>query len=132
VPILCARDQFGSSGIALDVAAEPKEMAIVLDRDRLEPALVDRTSSPGSPGVAPLPGVRGRQPLHEQREAVVVQGPEHQVPVIWHDAVGEQAYREATQRLGEDLEERFEVGWALEQGHALDGPVQDVKHELAG
>jgi hypothetical protein len=106
-------------------------VGILLDCNGLEAALVDGSSPPAPSRIAPSSGVNGSQALHERRQAGIIQWPDHQMPVVRHDAVGEQSNWESAKRFDENLEERLAVARMLEQGDALNGPVQNVEHDLA-
>ena len=129
LPILRVRHQARSQWIPLDIPAEDQEVPVTLHGDRLESALVDGT--PALASVCPPPALRvgACQPMHETREAVVGFGPDDEVPVIRHDAVGEDSHPEAHGCLGDESEEVTVIVGRMEDDRVLDGAVENVKDE---
>ena len=76
----------GAQRVSLDVAQHRQEMSILLNRNRLVATLVDVTGPFGMMGPMPPLRVRQRQPVHESRQ-FVFHRPEHEMPVIRHDAI---------------------------------------------
>jgi hypothetical protein len=64
--------------------------------------LIDRPGSKRAVSDVPPFGVRGGQPMHETGEFVRV-WPKHEVPMVWHYAVGQQPKGFPFERLGKDL-----------------------------
>lgn len=75
----------------------------------------------------PAARVGERQSLHERAEGVIALRPDDQVPMVGHEAVGEQLHTGVLlKRFGENALERLVVGRFLEQRHAADTPIEDV------
>ena len=81
-----ARHQANAESVALDLAAECLEVAVVLDKERLEPSLVEATRPGGMTVGMPSLGVGHGQPAHEPRQVAVAPGPKHEMKVVGHDA----------------------------------------------
>src|SRR5208337_4868110 len=125
-PVFCSLDQVRPQGITLDVAASGEEVLVALDRERFEPALVHVAASPGVPlGVPPL-GVGQSQPANESRELSVLPRPDNQVPVIGHDAVGQQPCSRAIDGLFQDPLKRLVVLVFLKDRHPRVGAIEDM------
>jgi hypothetical protein len=65
-------------------------MFVVLDRERLEAALIQVPAASASSVGVPTPCVRKGEPSDEAGKLVVLSRPDDHVPVIGHDAVGQQ------------------------------------------
>jgi hypothetical protein len=50
----------------------------------------------------PTPRVRDAEPLHERRQIAILPRPQHEVPVIGHEAIGQEAHSPQRQRLAQD------------------------------
>lgn len=131
-PVLGPGNQRRAEGVALDVARDGHEMFVVLDRERLEPALPDVSAMGIMPEIAP--NVRRHQPLHPPREVAVAVGPQDEVEVVGHQAVGEQSHGQPQTRLADDAEEGLVVLRLVEDLGAGVAAIQDVvaKPALAG
>ena len=91
-------------------------MVVALDGETLEAALVERAGAGGVAVGVPALGVGDGEKPHELAEVAVGFGPEDHVPVVGHQAVGEDAD-------GEDFEGTFDhpfhgeiVGVIVEDG----------------
>jgi hypothetical protein len=71
--------------------------------------------------------MRDRELLHESPEVAVMFGPQHEVPMVGQQAIGEDPHAAAFQRLFQDLLERLEVGVLQEQPHPSHATVQNVE-----
>jgi hypothetical protein len=71
-------------------------------------------------------GVGLGEAVHEVAELVLRSRPDDEVPVIGHEAIGEEAYRDAGVCFGEDAFEGVIVLVFMEQGPAADAAVEDV------
>jgi len=76
--------------------------------------------------------VRDGQSLHEAGELAIVLGPEHQVPVIAHEAITTHRYGLDFQSVVKDPEERGVVGRRFKEVHPANAAVKDVIDQLAG
>lgn len=126
-----AGHEAGTHRVSLNVAQHGEEMSIVLNRNRPIATLVHVTGS--FRVVTPMPALRVRQgqPVHESRQ-FVIHRPQHKMPVIWHDAVGEQPNGKSLQRLDQRGFEQHVVGVGEEQAASLRRPVQNVKRLSVG
>jgi hypothetical protein len=112
--------------IPLNVSADRKEMLVVGDGKGLEPALVKGAGAQGMMGMMPSHRMRHRQPVHEHRKIPIGLRPEHQVPMIRHQAKRQQPHRHGFNARREQLLERGIVGGGLENGRSAHGPVQHM------
>jgi hypothetical protein len=85
--MLSTGNQVCAEWIALHVTANPQEVVIALNWDRLKASLVQRTGAAGFVVRMPPLSVRHGQPVHESRQLSVFSGPEDHMPVIWHRAI---------------------------------------------
>jgi len=101
-------------------------MKIFLDREALEAPLVEMSAG-GVVIMLMVPtNVGDAEPAHQPRQRLLSSRPQHQVPVIGHEAEGQQIDGVALQRLGENLEKGGIVGLLVEQAHAAVAAIQDV------
>ena len=70
------------------------------------------------------------QPMHQERE-FASSWPDHQVPVIRHDAVGQQPRRVSIERLPEHGFERGIVGSVMKDSSLVAASVQYVEDDAA-
>ena len=89
-PILGARHQVGTHGVAFDVAEDHEQVLVVLNGERPEAPLPDMAAAVVVLVVAA--DVGGKQPAHVVTELTVLIGPEGEVKVVWHQGVGEQTH----------------------------------------
>ena len=99
-------------------------MLIFLSGKRLEPTLPDVTAGAITPQVATH--VRGHQPVHPAAQVAVLAGPEGQVEVVGHEAVGQDAHRAADTGLGHHVEEGVIIVGLVEDRGSRVPPVEDV------
>ena len=128
VPCPRRRRQASRAGIPFHVSNDAKEARAGFDRNRLVAFRIHRSAG-AAPAVEPL-RVRQRQPADEALHGVVGLGPEHEVPVIRHDAVGEQPSRPDGLGFGDQIDERAIRGARIEEGHAGAGAIGDVVDEV--
>ena len=67
-----------------------------------------------------------RKPANEARQLAVAPGPDDQVPMIGHHAVGQQPRLRPLDGLEQDFLERLLVGRLLKDREPAVGPVQDM------
>lgn len=119
-PILRPPDEAGAQRIAFDVTAERQEMALApsvgLDRKALVCPLIQVPAPGGVAVFVPSADVRHGEALHESAEIAVIARAQHQVPMVGHQAVGEQLDRHHRQHLGE----------ALFKGRIVTGTVEEI------
>lgn len=70
--------------------------------------------------------VRGQKPLHETAQVTVSMGPEHEMNVIRHEAVGEHPHREPFAGGGQELHEGIVIGVLVKDLGAGVTAVDDV------
>jgi len=100
---------------------------ILLDREALEPALIERTLSGGVVMGMPAVGVGDLNPLHPGGKIGVAGGQDDQMPVIGHEAVGQQLRGIGPgQGLMEHALKGGVVAVFLEDGKAQHAAVEDV------
>jgi hypothetical protein len=81
----------GAQQILLDVSQDGQQVLILLDGERLEPTLPDMSAGVVAPQLAS--DVSRQVPMHPAAEIAVLVGPEREVEVIWHEAVGQDSHR---------------------------------------
>ncbi len=70
----------------------------------------------------PVPRMRDRQLLHEGAQVPVVLRPEHQMPMVGHQAIRYDPHRAGFQRFGDEPLESLEVGIAQKQAPSVPRP----------
>jgi hypothetical protein len=60
----------------------------------------------------------------------VISGPNHETPMVWHDAIGQETHRHSRQRLHENILEGLVVVWVEEQLMASDSPIVNVNYQV--
>lgn len=80
----------------------------------------------------PTADVRDRQALHEAAHVAVAARPEHQVPMIRHQAVAQQPHAEPLGGLSQNQLERPIVGVLSENLHAGIPAIEHMKDPSAG
>lgn len=91
-------------------------MLIGLDGKRLEAALIDRAGPSGLVRGMPSLGVGNRDPAENFRKLTVMSGPQQQVPVIGHQAIGGDADARGGLGFGQNLFKGGVVSGSLKQG----------------
>ena len=71
----------------------------------------------------PVPFAAGRQQPHEFAQLAIFPRPEHQMPVIGHQAIGADPHRPRAERFLDYALEREVVGIFLEERSATDAAV---------
>jgi hypothetical protein len=106
----------GTKGVPFHVAADRQEMLVRLDRERLEPSLIQVTgASRAVVGVPPL-GVGHGEPAQELREVALLARPAQEMEMVGHHAGGQQPGIRARDGLSENSLERGLVLVGLEDG----------------
>ena len=100
----------GPQRVAFDVTTDGEKVIVVLDRKTLEPALINVAFARAvMMGVISHRVGRG-DPAHEAAHLAALIGPQHQVPVVRHQLIGEQVDVVSFESFAEDPLERFVVG----------------------
>src|SRR5712671_3101445 len=101
-------------------------MLVFLDLETFEAALIDMAAPQGMIMGMPAHGMSVREPLREGREFSLLLRPNDKVPMIGHQAIGEQPGRMRLQRLAEHALKGIVVAILLEQRQARNGSVENV------
>ena len=101
-------------------------MIVLLHRERLKAALVDVSGSGRVVVSVPTRRVRQRQPAHEPGQVAVGTRIKNQVPMVGHDAIGEQTHAIAFNGLLQHAFERLVIRILVEQRCSAIGPVEGV------
>ena len=101
-------------------------MIVLLNRKRLESPLVNVPGAGGMTMGVPALRVGEGKPADEPRQVAVLAGPDDQMPMVGHHAMGEQAHARSLDRLLKDAFERFEVGVLVKERHAAAGSVESM------
>jgi hypothetical protein len=128
-PILGALYKLGAQRIPLNVAQECQQVCLRLNRDGPVPVLVYRASAERPMCQVPALGMRAGQPMHEIRE-MSCRRANHQMPVIWHDAVGEQRDRHSFKGLNKNPFEGFVVPCVEEQLMPANRSIVDMQNQV--
>ena len=70
--------------------------------------------------------VRGHQPVHPAAQLAILAGPDGQVEVVGHEAVGQDAHRGADSSLGHHFEEGVIILGSMKDRGPGVPPVKDV------
>ena len=128
-PILCLFDESGPHGIPLHIPHHGVEVALGVDCRRLVPRLVHGAAALRSSPSSEVARMDHRQPPDEQRHLLIRFGPEREMPMVGHQAVGQHSDGRSLQRADQERAEGQVLTEVLEQKLALDGPVDDVEDD---
>jgi len=131
-PILGAFDQVRPQRVTLDITGNRQEMRVFLDREALEPALVQVANANLPVVLLPSARVRHRQPLHEPAELSVLLRGQKQVPMIRHQAVRKQLNRLSFEGIRHDPLERGKILILLEDAASPDATIKHVEGDTGG
>ena len=124
--------QIRTQGVSLDVSADDQQVLIALDRKAFESSLVQRAGAGGVMMGVPTLGVGHGQQPHELAQLIVLARPQHQVPVIGHQAVAEDSHRDRKTGAFDDPLHGQVIGIVFKQSPATHRPVQHmIKHPSA-
>ena len=130
-PLLSSLHQTGSERIPLDITANPEEMMVGRDGEGLEAPLIYVSGAGRSAPGVPTFAVGYSQPEHEGRQLPITRGPQHQVEVVRHEAIGETAHRHALLSLREKPQEGGVVSGLIKEAHPPYPPIENMKHQSA-
>lgn len=102
-PVLRAFHEAGPEGVTLHAPAHLHQFGRTPNRAGVKAPLVHWALAVRPVKHMPAHGMGAGYPSHEARERIGVGRTQHDVPVIGHDAVGEQAHRIARESLGQGL-----------------------------
>jgi hypothetical protein len=88
-PVFSPLYQPHTPSISLDVAAHCVKMLVALYRERLERALVEVSFAFPVMSLLPATHVGRRHLVQECGQLIVKFGPQHKIPVVWHETVSE-------------------------------------------
>jgi len=125
-------DQLRSERIAFDIACDGEEMLIGLDRKGFEAALIDRACSGGVVMGMPALRMRDGDPTEDFRKFPVLPGPEEEMPMIRHEAIGGNADLGLGVGLGENLFKGGVISGCLKERESSDTTIQDVIGKISG
>jgi len=128
-PILRMLDQPRPKRVPLDVPAHRQEVRVRLNRERPITALIDGSGAKRPAVAMPPSAVRALEPAHELGQLAAARRPDHEVKVIRHHTVGQEANACPSPPLLERLEKPTVFVRGFVQGQAPDTPIHDVQHE---
>ena len=130
-PIAAAFDRRRPPGVAFDVPQQRQVIAVALDGKAFVTPLIDMSDADGLVGGVPAVGVRGRDPLHKRRQVAVRPRPQHQVPVVAHQAIAAQPHPEPLDPFSQHRFKRRKIRSRLENPQPTVGTVQYMVHPVA-
>ena len=107
-------------------------MGVVLNRERLESALIDVTGAVRPARSMPSLAVGKREKSHEFRQLAVTLRRGHQVKVVRHDAVREKTNGSSLEGLGHDHEECPIVAFVVEEPRSSHTSIEHMKDNTCG
>ena len=116
-----------TQGISLDVPAHVYKLRRPLDGVRVKTSLVHRPLADGLVVTMPADRVGSGDPLHERRELPGASRTHDEMPMVRHDAVGNQLHRMQRQALLEDREKGPIIGSIHEDPNFSDTAIDDMK-----
>jgi len=125
-PVLSPVDQAGPQRVSLDVAAERVEVVVGLNRERLEPALIEMTRTGRLPLSVPSLRMRERDLADEPRQQAVFLGPGDKMPVVRHQTVSRQSGLKPFDSLGRNPLEGLVIAGLLKDRQPRIGPIKHV------
>ena len=128
LPVIRPFHELRSQGISLDVPADREKVFVVLHREGLEAALVEMARPDGAVVRVPPLRVSQRQPSHEFGQIAVASRPQHQVPMIRHQAIRQNSYLHAVQSFFQHTLESRVVFQLLKNRRASIRAIENVKH----
>ena len=101
-------------------------MTVCLDREALKSTLIKMSTRLMMIMSVVTPHVCNAEPAHEARQRLIAIGPQHQVPVVGHQAEGEQIDGIALEALAEDLEEGRVIARLVEEFHPAVAAIEHM------
>jgi hypothetical protein len=102
-------------------------MVVGFHGKRFEAALVQMAAADILIMGVPALGVGQREPVHEIGKLAVMLGPQNHVPVIGHQAIGEQpCVRQACLRFHQHIDERLVIAVLMKKLQLAVAPVENV------
>ena len=98
-------------------------MYVVLYEEGFIAALVERAGACRAGAGVYLAGVGVREPVHEDAKVAIMLRVQHEMPVVWHELIGEDAHARFLSGIGKQAFEQEIVLIGLEDGKPHDGTV---------
>ena len=132
VPVFRTIDQSFAQRIAFDVSAHSDQRPAMLDRNRLESALVHGTRAPRPVGAVPSVGMNTCEPMDPVGNFFDPVAGNHKVPVIRHDLECNDLDLETCEGLKDHTHECVVVTVVLKQDGPSNRPIHHMKRGPAG
>lgn len=94
---------------------------------RAEPVLIHRPAAYAFLAASPALGMGGAEPVQKLTDCLGVSGLGKEMPVIWHDAVGEKNHCKFGRCLAKNLQHLEVIGGVMKKGELAGCPVAKVK-----
>ncbi len=108
-------------------------MAVLLNREALEPALVQMAAAAVVVMLVVTPDMSDANPSHQIAQRSIAVWPQDKMPVIAHQAIGQEIHGITCQPLPQHLLERREILFLMEQAHPAVAAIEDmVDHSAFG
>ena len=125
-PLLCPSHHLRPHRVGLYIPEDSQEVVVILHPETLEAALVHVPAPRAAMLGMIAPHMGHPHPTQEPPNRLIRPQPDQQMPVVGHQAVGEQLHRLALQALNENLLRIRVLRSILEELHAGVPAVQDV------
>jgi hypothetical protein len=130
-PLFSSGDQSSTKGISFDIAADSKQVLVILDRNGMVAILIDRSCAARSVERVPTHCMGARQPMHELGKCVI-RWPYDQMPVVRHGTICQQPHGHALHGLHKHTFKRRVVQRRFEELRASNRTVYNVIDKAAG
>jgi len=101
-------------------------VTVCLDREALKSTLIKMSTGLMMVMSVVTPHVRNAEPAHESRQRPIAIGPQHQVPVVGHQAEGEQIDGISLEGLVKHLEKGRVIARLVEEFHPAVAAIEDM------
>ena len=123
-PVLHSLHQTRTQRVPFNITQDGQEVVALLDRKGPKTALVHVSAAVVVLMITADMG--GKQPAHVIAQVAVAARPEDEMEVVGHEAIGQEADRDAFAGLAEQLEEGSEIAVLVEDGAARVPAVENV------
>jgi len=127
-PVLRSSDEPSSEWIAFDIPTHSDEVTRLIDHGGPEPILIHVTKTGRLSMEMPANRVGERYPMQQAGHGLWVNRTQKQVPVIGHQAVGNQSRWMPFQALVQDFQKRLIVSGSAEEQLPADRSIDDMKN----
>jgi hypothetical protein len=127
LPIFGGRDQTTSKGVAFDITTRAIQRRFSLNRNSLESALIHRAPSTCAMKQVPADRMGSRGPVEPVGKIFYAIAKYDEVPVIWHQAIGNYSHLEPRDALADDREESVVIGRGPKQQDSLNRAIHYVE-----